>query len=140
MAVGKSDLEKGQPAAPPASDSALGGDPSVDRPAPAPPVETAAAPSALQPAASAQDPPEAAVRYSVQVGAFRTKAYADLAVSQLMEKGYDAYIFQRTDKTQRVWYLVRFGRFQDREAAVEALTAFKNQEHMDASLAISNAI
>ena len=76
--------------------------------------------------------------FTIQVGAYLTKTYADQTVSQLIEKGYDAYIFQRTDKKQRLWYLVRFGHFQDRVAASQVLTTFKDQERMDASLAITN--
>ncbi len=81
---------------------------------------------------------EQSTPFAIQVGAYLTKTYADRTVSQLMEKGYDAYIIQRIDKKQRLWYLVRFGHFQDRVAASQVLTTFKDQEHMEASLAITN--
>ena len=93
--------------------------------------------SAMQnptPQADAEQP----TPFTIQVGAYLTKTYADQTVSQLIEKGYDAYIFQRTDKKQRLWYLVRFGHFQDRIAASQVLTTFKDQEHMEASLAITH--
>jgi cell division protein FtsN len=88
----------------------------------------------------AHDDPDHPAPFTIQVGAYLTKAYADKTVSQLMDKGYDAYIFQRTDKKQRPWYLVRFGHFSDRVTAVQALTNFKDQERMEASIALSNSI
>jgi cell division protein FtsN len=81
---------------------------------------------------------EQSAPFTIQVGAYLTKTYAERTVSQLVEKGYDAYLFQRTDKKQRLWYIVRFGHFQDRVAASQVLATFKDQEHMEASLAITN--
>ncbi len=75
--------------------------------------------------------------YAIQVGAFRNKTYAEQTAEQLKDKGYDSYIFETKGKNGRPWYLVRFGHFQDRPAAAKALTIFKDQEQMTATIARS---
>jgi len=118
----------------PAADSA------AHRSSPAQQTEPQPVRSEMPNTAQPQEDPEPPAPFSVQVGAYLTKTNAERMVSQLMDKGYDAYIFQRTDKKQRVWHLVRFGRFHNREAAAQAMQAFKDQEQMDASVAFSNPI
>ena len=66
--------------------------------------------------------------YTIQVGAFRSKANADEVLSQLTKKGYAPFVFQITDAQQRSFYMVRFGHFGSREEAAKALDAFKQKE------------
>ncbi len=134
------DMHDSQTVASLSPDDRPAADPVAQQPSPAQQVVSEPAPSTLPKKAKPQQDPEPPAPFSVQVGAYLTKAYADEMAVRLMEKGYNAYILQRTDKKKRVWHLVRFGHFQERKAAAQAMKSFKDQEHMDASVALSNAI
>ncbi len=84
--------------------------------------------------------PEKAASYTIQVGAYRTKEYADNKLVQLKKRGYDPFVFQTTDSKQRSWYTVRFGRFESRDEAVVSLSEFKQKEKMTAILALANKL
>lgn len=62
--------------------------------------------------------------FTIQVGAFREKAYAKKTLNQLQEKGYDVYIYETADKHMRSWYFVRFGKFDNREEAIISISEF----------------
>jgi cell division protein FtsN len=82
------------------------------------------------PAAMAPEP-VASAAYTIQVGSFRTKTYADKKVATLTQKGYKPFIFEVSDANQRKWYAVRFGRFETSEKAAQFLSEFKKKENID---------
>ncbi len=78
--------------------------------------------------------------FSLQVGAYLTKEYADDQMAELRNRGYDSFIFKTTDKKQRTWYTVRFGHFESREKATLSLSKFKEKEKMTAIIALSGSL
>ena len=88
-----------------------------------------AEPETAQPAAA----PDAGTAYfSLQVGAFRQKAYALDTMKKLSKKGYDAFIYELTDSRQRILHIVRVGRYNSSKEAASALEQFKQKEKIDA--------
>lgn len=73
--------------------------------------------------------------FSIQVGAFREKAYAQRTMEQLQKKGYNAYIYETADKHMRNWYFVRFGKFDNREEAILTMAEFKQNQKRSAIIA-----
>ena len=76
--------------------------------------------------------PENKALFTVQVGGYLTKAYADAKLEKLKELGYPADIVEVTDEKQQLWHLVCFGRFRAFAEAVDAMDAFKTKEKMPA--------
>lgn len=119
---------------------------------PAPPTEANPAPTAPSPSSlastsapqsdSATMPPEAitAAPFTIQVGAFLTKTYADDKIAVLSQKGYEPYIFEVTDAKKRSWYAVRFGHFETRDQAAQSLSEFKTKEKMDGIISRSDSL
>jgi len=93
--------------------------------------ETPAAQEPPQPTVAATAPQNEAL-YTIQVGAFRTKAYANAQLDKLKGLGYPAYIFEVKDNKQQALYLVCFGDFQTLTEAGGAVAAFKEKEKMQA--------
>lgn len=73
--------------------------------------------------------------FTIQVGAFRQKVYAQQTMNQLQEKGYDTYIFETADTHMRNWYFVRFGKFDNREEAIMTVAEFKQNQKRSAIIA-----
>lgn len=84
---------------------------------------------------TAQPKPSADFQFTIQVGAYHNKNYAESAMAQLSRKGYEAYIFEDTDAKSRTLYLVRFGHFPTRQSAQWALGAYQEKEHKKAIVA-----
>lgn len=111
-----------------------------------PSSDTVASPPSDLPATSAEPTPTpipsdatvTAAPFTIQVGAYRTKNNAERQLSQLREKGFEAYLYEKIDKEQRAWYFVRFGRFEDFGSAEKALASFKKQEKMEGAIVRSN--
>jgi cell division protein FtsN len=101
--------------------------------------EQSSAPSTSgpEPAAkqAARPKPPADSQFTIQVGAYRNKNYAEDAMAQLSRKGYEAYIFEGADAKSRAWYLVRIGHFPTRQAAQWALGAYRDKEQKKAIIA-----
>jgi cell division septation protein DedD len=70
--------------------------------------------------------------FTVQVGAFHTKAYADAKLEELKILGYPAYLLEVMDRKQLPLYLVCFGRFPTLAEAGDSIAAFKEKEKMPA--------
>jgi cell division protein FtsN len=70
--------------------------------------------------------------FTIQVGAYREKAYAKNTMKQLQEKGYDGYIYETADKHMRSWFFVRFGKFDNREEAIISIAEFKQSQKRSA--------
>jgi cell division septation protein DedD len=88
-----------------------------------------AEPETAQPAAA----PDAGTAYfSLQVGAFRQKAYALDTMGKLSKKGYDAFVYDVTDSRQRTLHTVRVGRYNSQGEAASALDRLKQKENIDA--------
>jgi cell division septation protein DedD len=90
-----------------------------------PPVQ----PAPSTPAPSAPSAPSGATMWSVQVGAFGTKAEADEFVAELRTLGWQA----RVDGTAAP-FRVRFGRYATREEATRAMTDYRTRARADAFL------
>ena len=88
-----------------------------------------AEPKVAQPAAA---PDAGAAYFTLQVGAFRQKAYALDTMKKLSKKGYDAFIYELTDSRQRTLHTVRVGRYNSSKEAASALEQFKQKEKVDA--------
>jgi cell division septation protein DedD len=98
--------------------------------------EQSSAPSASEPKPEAKQAakpkPSADPQFTIQVGAYRNKNYAESAMERLSRKGYEAYIFKDTDAKSRAWHLVRIGHFPTRQAAQWALSAYQDKEQKKA--------
>jgi cell division septation protein DedD len=106
------------------------------------------APPALDRSAAGR-PPEKEIRaaapfrkasYTIQVGAFHNKAYADELLDLLRKRGYTPFIFVAVRAHKSDLYTVRFGRFASREAAAEAVSGFKQKENMAAVVAHAGSL
>src|SRR5436305_842097 len=99
---------------------------------PAAPAVPALAPRPAVPAvikASLPAPGEPA--FSLQVGAFARRENCDAAVAALASRGYQPYVVDLSGRS-RVLHTVRIGRYDDREAAVQALVQFRHKERQPA--------
>ncbi|MDA8141637.1 MAG: SPOR domain-containing protein [Desulfobacteraceae bacterium] len=109
--------------------------------APAAPASVAAPPKAVNPPEtkpSALSPVAGkAAPFTIQCGAYRSKANADKLLADLTQRGYPAFIMTRQDAKNQVLYLVRFGRFATRESAEKKVQEFKEKEKLTAVVAIS---
>ncbi len=69
------------------------------------------------------------IYYSIQVGAFKSKAQAETVKKRLQKKGYHVSIAKST--TDKTLYKVRLGRFKNREDAKVFLRKIKDRERLD---------
>ena len=109
------------PAAPPAAQPASPQAPPPEHentaPAAAPPPAIASPVHEAEAAPAAADP----TQFVLQVGSFRDAKNAQQLQSDLKAKGYQATVFDALDSDQRMWHVVRIGRYQDvASAAVDA--------------------
>jgi cell division septation protein DedD len=81
---------------------------------------------------AAKPKPPADSQFTIQVGAYRNKNFAEKAMALLSRKGYEAYIFEDTDTKSRTWHMVRFGHFATHQAAQRALGAYQEKEQKKA--------
>jgi cell division septation protein DedD len=87
--------------------------------------------------ATAKTDPQKPAPFTIQVGAYLTKAYAEEKQTDLEQRGYEPFVYQTRDKQQRTWYMVRVGHFEDRPAAEMFLSDFTAKENMPAVIARS---
>lgn len=121
-------LLNGCPGAPSAAAAAPSSAPATPPPAAAPvPAPPPTAPAPTTPAAQA---PGGATAWSVQVGAFSTKAEADEFVAELRTLGWEARVDGATAP-----FRVRFGRYATRDEALRAMTDYRTRARADAFLA-----
>ena len=79
-------------------------------------------------------------RFAVQLGAFLQPDNAEILSRKLVAKGYDADVVVREDSHGRMWYLVRYGIFQNRSEASAIALQFKSRENLDALVRPSNSM
>jgi cell division protein FtsN len=79
-------------------------------------------------------------RFAVQLGAFLQPDNAEILSRKLLAKGYDADVVVREDSHGRMWYLVRYGIFQNRSEASAIALEFKSRENLDALVRPSNSM
>lgn len=80
-------------------------------------------------AAKADAKPKAAGgKFTIQVSAFQSRSQADQLVSNLKNKGYDAYIAQAVIPGKGIWYRVRIGTFGSRDDAQKTANTLKRKE------------
>lgn len=107
----KKDSVVAAPVQPPVVDSAKKA-PTVTATPPAPPVQTPAAPVATVQAAPVQE------YWTLQLGAFGTKANADLLVTNLKKQKISCTIVEQP-RAERTLYLVQTGRFDTKDQAID---------------------
>lgn len=107
-------------AAPVAHDSPA---PAVSAPAPATAAvqEAEVTPAAAEPSA-----------FVLQVGSFRDVKNAQQLQSDLKAKGYPATVFNALDSDQRMWHVVRIGRYQDLASAADDAAKIGDKEQLQA--------
>ena len=93
------------------------------------PVPPASAPQADL-AATAHGP-DTPAPYTIQVGSYLTKTYAENTIAALTKRGYEPSIFGVADAKQRKWHVVCFGHFETYKQAAQSLSEFKENENMD---------
>jgi nucleoid-associated protein YgaU len=93
-------------------------------PPPASPASLAAHKSKAQPAAD--EPPP----FVVQIGAFRDAKNAKQLQDELNGRGYQATVFNALDSEQRMWHVVRVGRYQDLASAASDAEKIGDKEQM----------
>lgn len=74
--------------------------------------------------------------FTIQVGAYREKKYAQLTFDLLADRGYGPYIFETEGTQNRPWFFVRLGEFEKREEANVFLAGFNEKEKMTAVVAL----
>lgn len=73
--------------------------------------------------------------FTIQVGVFRNKFYAERKAAALEQIEYSAFVHKISGKDNDVLYLVCFGHFTTRDEALPARKAFIEKENMDAVVA-----
>lgn len=69
--------------------------------------------------------------YRLQVAAFENLDDANDAVSELRNKGYDAYIVQATNSREEDWNLIKVGKFETAQEAWNFSTLYQSKEGGD---------
>jgi cell division protein FtsN len=75
---------------------------------------------------SRQSEPKKPLLYTIQVGAYKTKAYAKKLAQSLKKKGYDAFVTLNAKKT----YRVQVDRFDSKEEAVKLAQRIQTKEKL----------
>jgi cell division septation protein DedD len=75
---------------------------------------------------SRQSEPKKPLLYTIQVGAYKTKAYAKKLAQSLKKKGYDAFVTRNAKKT----YRVQVDRFDSKEEAVKLAQRIQTKEKL----------
>ena len=73
--------------------------------------------------AQADDSPEPTLlsaNFTIQVSAFQTQEEAEAYKKSLNRKGYHPYVVAAEIPGKGIWYRVRVGRFENKDAAAEA--------------------
>lgn len=73
--------------------------------------------------------------YTIQVAAFKDRSRADKAVAQAQQKGYSAYVDERSRDDGGTWYQICIGKFDAQSPAKELLTKVK-QDYKDGFIRI----
>lgn len=67
-------------------------------------------------------------KFTIQVSAFQNRGQADHLVSNLKNKGYDAYIAQAVIPGKGIWFRVRIGHYASRDDAQKTANTLKRKE------------
>lgn len=65
--------------------------------------------------------------FTLQAGAFLNQTNADKMKTTLQDNGFESSILTLKDKQDRTWYLVRSGRYADRDEAAKARVALRDK-------------
>lgn len=68
--------------------------------------------------------------YTIQVAAFKERSRADKAVAQAQQKGYPAYVDEKSRSDGSIWYQICIGKFDAQSPAKELLIKIK-QDYKD---------
>lgn len=68
--------------------------------------------------------------YTIQVAAFKERSRADKAVAQAQQKGYSAYVDEKSRSDGSIWHQICIGKFDTQSPAKELLIKIK-QDYKD---------
>lgn len=107
----------------------------VPAPAPAEPTPAPAAPARTiaELPAHPSDGPDTAP-FVLQVGSFRDIKNAKQLQMELMGRGYQATVFNALDTDQRMWHVVRVGRYNDLASAAADAAKIGDKEQLQAMI------
>lgn len=69
--------------------------------------------------------------YTIQVGAYKTRKFAENMIHSLADKGYDAFMALIPDKNKTPLYLVRVEKFADKNKAHQLAKKLESKEHLN---------
>jgi cell division protein FtsN len=69
--------------------------------------------------------------YTIQVGAYKTKVFAEKMIHSLANKGYNAFLALMPNKDKTPLYRVRVDKFEDKSKARSLARKLKNAEHLE---------
>jgi cell division protein FtsN len=69
--------------------------------------------------------------YTIQVGAYKTKVFAEKMIHSLANKGYNAFLALIPNKDKAPLYRVRVDHFEDKKEARSLARKLKNSEHLE---------
>ncbi|GJL78498.1 MAG: hypothetical protein NPINA01_14870 [Nitrospinaceae bacterium] len=74
--------------------------------------------------------PKSPFLYTIQVGAYKTKAFAENMIHSLADKGYQAFITLLPTKEKTLMYRVRVEKFQNKDQARQLAEKLESQENL----------
>ena len=87
---------------------------------------------AEKPEIRAMDEPKLPMgRFTINVGSYRERAWAERVMKELEGKGYEAFVAKAAIPKKGTWYRVSVGRFPSREEAQAFARVFKEKEGID---------
>jgi cell division protein FtsN len=69
--------------------------------------------------------------YTIQVGAYKTKIFAEKMIHSLADKGYNAFLALMPNKDKTPLYRVRVDQFEYKSKARQLARKLKNSEHLE---------
>ena len=76
------------------------------------------------------DKPDTGLLYTLQVGAYKTKAYAERLMQSLVKQGHNAFVSWFKKDDERI-YRVHVDQFGDKQSAERASRDLEEAEHLD---------
>ena len=81
-----------------------------------------------QPLKLATKPP---IFYTIQVGAYKTRVFAEKMIHSLADKGYNAFMALLPSKDKTPLYRVRVEKFVDKNEARQLAKKLESKEHLE---------
>ena len=82
----------------------------------------------------AQEVADDEIKYSIQTAVYGHLSRAEKMMNQLLDNNIEAYVTDYVNKSDKVWYNVRFGYYKDKKSALAALENYKRKHKGDGYL------